>query len=144
MQRAFTTNFIRAQKNLMRNLDLVPVVQLAVTGKLKQKGKKIQGAGAEYETLGILGSNCLVDDFGVFSKANDLCNRLDLNTISVGPYAAFTIEGFEVGLLPSKDLEEVRKSLDSRYPSQDGGFCVNLLKIYGRRTAIDIMISVGS
>ncbi len=67
-------------------------------------GEKIEGAGAEYETLGMLGSNCLVDNPKAISKANDLCNRLGIDTISAGAFIAFTMECYEKGLINSEDL----------------------------------------
>ncbi|MFP3952968.1 MAG: aldehyde ferredoxin oxidoreductase family protein [Candidatus Bipolaricaulota bacterium] len=72
------------------------------------KGESIQGAGAEYETLGMIGSNCLIDDLKALSKANDLCNRLGLDTISAGSYAAFTMECYEKGLIPESELGGLR------------------------------------
>ncbi|MBC7323858.1 MAG: aldehyde ferredoxin oxidoreductase, partial [Moorella sp. (in: Bacteria)] len=39
---------------------------------------EVEGAGAEYESLGMLGSCCLVDDLVYIAKANDLCNRLGI------------------------------------------------------------------
>lgn len=68
------------------------------------KGEHIEGAGAEYESLGLLGSNCMVDDLAAISKANDLCNRLGIDTISAGSYVGFTMECFEKGLITAKDL----------------------------------------
>lgn len=72
----------------------------------KYKGKKNQSAGPVYETLGMLGSNCLVDDLDALSKANDLCNRLGLDTISVGSYVVFTMEGFEGGFYLQKSWKK--------------------------------------
>jgi aldehyde:ferredoxin oxidoreductase len=36
------------------------------------------------ETVGLLGSNLLIDDLPTVLKANQLCNRLGLDTISTG------------------------------------------------------------
>ena len=38
--------------------------------------------GPEYETIAGFGANCLVGDLKLISKANELCNRLGLDTIS--------------------------------------------------------------
>ncbi|NBJ15513.1 MAG: aldehyde ferredoxin oxidoreductase, partial [Dehalobacter sp. 4CP] len=40
--------------------------------------------GPEYETMAMLGSNCLVDDLEAIARANELCNRLGIDTISTG------------------------------------------------------------
>lgn len=68
------------------------------------EGERIIGAGAEYESLGMLGSNCLVDDVKAVSKANELCNRLGIDTISAGSFVGFTMEAFEKGLISETDL----------------------------------------
>lgn len=54
----------------------------------------------EYETAGSLGALCLVDDLPSIIRANDICNRLGLDTISVGASIAAAMEAFERGLLP--------------------------------------------
>ena len=55
--------------------------------------------GPEYETLGTMGGECLVDDLAAICKANDLCNRYGLDTISTGSVIAFAMEAFEKGIL---------------------------------------------
>ncbi|MFX0050999.1 MAG: aldehyde ferredoxin oxidoreductase C-terminal domain-containing protein, partial [Candidatus Hermodarchaeota archaeon] len=55
----------------------------------------VDGAGPEYQTLAMFGSNCLIDNLEAIAKANELCNRYGLDTISTGAIVAFTIECFE-------------------------------------------------
>lgn len=69
----------------------------------KGKFAPVSGGGPEYETLACLGSNCLVDDLESIAKANELCNRYGLDTISTGSVIAFAMEAFERGLLTLKD-----------------------------------------
>lgn len=59
----------------------------------------------EFETLCMLGSNLLNDDLSLIVKANDLCNRLGLDTISVGGVIAFAMEAYERGLLTKEDTQ---------------------------------------
>ncbi|TFG63429.1 MAG: aldehyde ferredoxin oxidoreductase, partial [Spirochaetales bacterium] len=59
--------------------------------------------GPEYETLGLLGSNLLIDDLGAVITSNELCNRYGLDTISTGGVIGFAMEAFEKGLLTVKD-----------------------------------------
>lgn len=61
--------------------------------------------GPQYESLSLLGSACLVDDLKAVCKANDLCNRLGMDTISAGSCVAFTMECFERGWLTAKDTD---------------------------------------
>lgn len=59
----------------------------------------VEGGGPEYETLGLMGANCLIDDLGAIAKANDLCNRYGLDTISTGGAISFAIEAYEKGII---------------------------------------------
>jgi len=58
----------------------------------------------EYETLAALGSQCCNDDLESVLKANDLCNRHGLDTISTGTAIAFAMECFEKGILSAEDV----------------------------------------
>ncbi|MCF7974193.1 MAG: aldehyde ferredoxin oxidoreductase family protein [Phycisphaerae bacterium] len=55
--------------------------------------------GPEYETLGLMGTNLLIDDPKVVAMANDLANRVGVDTISVGAMVGFAIECFDKGYL---------------------------------------------
>ena len=63
----------------------------------------VDGAGPEYETLALLGSNCLIDNLEALCYANELCNRFGLDTISTGGAIAFGMEAFEKGLIDRED-----------------------------------------
>jgi aldehyde:ferredoxin oxidoreductase len=67
----------------------------------------VEGAGPEYETMAFLGSLCLVDDLEAVAKANELCNRLGMDTISCGSSIAFAMEAFEKGLIGKKETGEL-------------------------------------
>jgi len=60
--------------------------------------------GPEYETVGMLGSNCLVDDITKIAKANELCNRYGMDTISTGGVIGFAMEAYDRQLITKKDL----------------------------------------
>jgi aldehyde:ferredoxin oxidoreductase len=66
-----------------------------------------ESAGPEYETLGMLGSNCLIDNLEAIAKANELCNRYGLDTISTGGVIAFSMEAYEQGLITKKDTDGI-------------------------------------
>lgn len=63
----------------------------------------VEGAGPEYETLALLGSNCLIDHLEALCYANELCNRYGLDTISLGGVVAFAMEAYERGLIDRED-----------------------------------------
>ncbi|RMG00257.1 MAG: aldehyde ferredoxin oxidoreductase, partial [Planctomycetota bacterium] len=57
----------------------------------------------EYETLGTFGTMTLNDNVESINKANEICNRAGLDTISTGCTIAFAIECFERGILTTED-----------------------------------------
>jgi len=58
----------------------------------------------EYETLAMYGSNLLNSDLVSIIKANDVCNRYGMDTISAGACVAFAMECYEKGILTRKDI----------------------------------------
>lgn len=61
------------------------------------------GSGPEYETLGMLGASCLVNDVKAIAKANDICNREGIDTISAGAFVGFLMECYEKGIITKED-----------------------------------------
>ena len=57
----------------------------------------------EYETLAMFGTNCLNSNIESIIKANDICNRYGLDTISAGAAIAFAIECYEDGIITKAD-----------------------------------------
>ena len=62
----------------------------------------------EYETLAAFGTMCLNDNLESIVKANDICNRHGVDTISAGVIIAFAIDCYEHGVLTSKDTGGVK------------------------------------
>lgn len=55
----------------------------------------IRYGGPEYETLAALGSNCGVDNVEALMKANEICARYGIDTISTGVCISFAMECYE-------------------------------------------------
>lgn len=60
--------------------------------------------GPEYETLAMLGSNCLIDSLPSLLRLNELVNRSGLDSIETGAVVAFCMELYEKGLIGSREL----------------------------------------
>jgi aldehyde:ferredoxin oxidoreductase len=71
--------------------------------------------GPEYETVAGFGSNCGIDDIQAVGKANELCNRYTLDTISTSGTIAFAMECFEKGLIGLEDTD----GIDLRFGKAD-------------------------
>ena len=63
------------------------------------------GRGPEYETLGSFGAMLMIEDLDSIVRANELANRLGLDTISLGNTIAFAIEAFERGLIDERQTD---------------------------------------
>ena len=68
----------------------------------KYKGTKID---PEYETVGLLGSNCGINNFAAIMKANKLCDDYSLDTMSTGGIIALAMELYERGIIDNSDTE---------------------------------------
>ena len=64
-----------------------------------------EGAGPEYETVWVFGSNSGIHDFDAIHAANDLCNKLGLDTISVGATIAAGMELVQRGYIKPEELD---------------------------------------
>jgi len=68
----------------------------------KYKGTTLEGP--EYETLGMFGSNLLIDSLPTIIQANVLCDKLGLDTISAGNVIGFAMECFEKGIISEREV----------------------------------------
>jgi aldehyde:ferredoxin oxidoreductase len=94
--------------------------------------------GPEYESIGTLGGECMVDDLAAICKANELCNRYGLDTISTGATIAFAMEAFEKGLITSKDTDGVELIYGN------ANALVEMVHKIGNRTGIGELMGEGS
>ena len=66
-----------------------------------------QYGGPEYETIGTFGSLCQISDLKAIAKANELCNKYGLDTISTGLTIAFAMECYENGIITKKETDGI-------------------------------------
>jgi len=58
----------------------------------------LEHAGPEYETVCLMGTNLMNPSLEAVAKANDLCNRLGMDTIAMGSIIALLMEAQEKGI----------------------------------------------
>ncbi len=92
----------------------------------------------EYESIGSLGSNCNVDDVEVVCKANELCARYGLDTISTGVTIAFAMECYEKGLLDKTALNGLELNFGN------GEALLKLIDMIAKREGIGDSLAEGS
>ncbi len=64
-----------------------------------------EGPGPEYETCATFGTMLMNDDLAAVIKANELCNRYGMDTISCGSAIALAMELYEKGILTRDELD---------------------------------------
>ena len=60
--------------------------------------------GPEFESTAALGSQCGVGDLALISKANERCNALGVDTISLGATVSWAMACREAGVLPDAEI----------------------------------------
>jgi len=81
------------------------------------EGKEIV-SGLEYETIGLLGSNCAISDIDDIARINRLCNDLGLDTMDVGAAVAVAMEK---GMLPWGDGKAVYSLVEEAGKGTENG-----------------------
>ncbi len=94
--------------------------------------------GPEYESIGTLGGECLVHDLAAICKANELCNRYGIDTISTGATIAFAMEAFEKGILTTKETDGLELTWGN------ASALVSLVEKIGKREGIGELMGEGS
>ncbi len=108
-------------------------------GEIKDGPYKFRkGPGPEYETIAAFGTMCLNPSLESISKANDICNRMGMDTISCGATIAFAMECYEKGLITDKDTGGLRLAWG------DSETIVALTEMIGKRQGFGDMLSEGS
>jgi len=69
-------------------------------------GEKLEGNGPEYETIGMMGSNLLIDDLPAICLTNDMCNRAGIDTVSTGAFIGFLMNVMKLAGNPLKIRED--------------------------------------
>lgn len=69
-----------------------------------------KGPGPEYETIATFGSLILNPNLSAVAKANWICNRLGMDTITCGATIAWAVECFEKGIMKPEDYDGVKLS----------------------------------
>jgi aldehyde:ferredoxin oxidoreductase len=93
--------------------------------------------GPEYETLGLMGTNLMNDDLPTIIKANELCNRYGLDTISTAGVIGFGMEAWEKGLLTKKDTDDFPLTWG------DSAGIIKLIRLIGDRNGVGAFLGQG-
>lgn len=96
-----------------------------------------ESEGPEYETLALFGPNCGNDNVNAIIKANSLCNKYGIDTITTADTIAYAIELFQKGYLTEKDTGGLVLKWG------DPHMIVRLVEMIGKREGFGDMLAVG-
>jgi len=84
--------------------------------EVNEPGLKVDPSygGPEYETIASLGSLCGISDLKYIAKANELCNKYTMDTISTGMVIAFAMQCYEEGILTKEDTEGIELTFGNK------------------------------
>ena len=92
----------------------------------------------EYETLAAFGSNCDIDNLEAIIKANEMCNRYGIDTISTGVSISFAMECYENGILTDEDTD----GLDLKFGNADA--MLEMVERIARRNGLGDVLAEGT
>jgi aldehyde:ferredoxin oxidoreductase len=94
--------------------------------------------GPEYETICAFGSQLMVDDLPLITRLGDLCDRLGLDTISVGSVLGLAYLLFDQGRLTEQDTGGLALRWGDATP------CFTLLEQMARKEGFGALLAQGS
>lgn len=94
--------------------------------------------GPEYETIATFGSYCGIDDLAAICRANAVCNRQGMDTISCGATISWAMEAFEEGKLTLEDTG----GIDLRYGN--AAAMVEMVSLIAAREGFGDVLAEGS
>ncbi|MBN1533045.1 MAG: aldehyde ferredoxin oxidoreductase family protein [Spirochaetes bacterium] len=84
--------------------------------------------GPEFETIGLIGANCGISDWGTIVKATKICDEYGFDTMNAGGCVALAMECFEKGILTKEDTG----GIDLRFGNGESLVAVLTLMAEGR------------
>ena len=102
---------------------------------LKRDGREV--AAPEYESLWALGAQCGISDLRAIAEANELCNELGLDTISLGNAIGFLMECYERGLITDRETGGLRLEWGR------ADLLPELVRLTARREGVGSLLALG-
>ena len=102
------------------------------------KAYAMEGIGPEYETLGMMGTNLLIDDPKAVAAANEIANRLGIDTISTGAMIGLAMECFEKGWITTDDTDGMALAWG------DPAVLIKLTELIGKREGFGEIFAEGA
>lgn len=102
-----------------------------------ENDKILQMEGPEFETLGMLGSNCGISDWKTIMKATKICDTYGIDTINAGGCIGMVMEAYESGSLHKDDIDGINLKFGN------GKALLQILEKIGKREGIGDVLAQG-
>jgi len=102
-----------------------------------KNSEKFLMEGPEFETVGMLGSNCGISSWETLLKASKICDTYGFDTINAGACVSMVMEAFETGRLTLEDTDGIKLSFGN-----DDALLKTLEKI-GKREGLGDILAKG-
>lgn len=95
------------------------------------------GTGPEYETVGMMGPNCLIGDAKAIGYMGNLCDEYGIDTITMGSLIGFLMESYEKGWITKKELDGIEPEWG------DADSAIDLIKKVAKREGFGSIMGEG-
>jgi len=102
-----------------------------------QDGKKVHMEGPEFETVGMLGSNCGISSWEILLRATKICDTYGIDTINAGACVSMIMEAYETGRLTKENID----GIDLRFGN--GEALIEVLTLIGERKGVGDILAKG-
>lgn len=102
-----------------------------------EDGTQLIMEGPEFETVGMLGSNCGISSWETIMKASKICDSYGFDTINAGACVSMVMEAFEKGKISTKDTD----GIEMKFGSDDA--LLQCLEKIGKQEGIGKLLAKG-
>jgi len=114
------------------------IVACGQMGEVKEGPFAGAKARPEYESIGLLGPSCGINDMAAVIAANERCDELGMDTMTAGNLVAMVMELFERGLVTAQDND----GLEVRFG--DGQALLKMLTYIAQRRGLGSVVADGA
>jgi aldehyde:ferredoxin oxidoreductase len=102
-----------------------------------KNGKEVHMEGPEFETVGMLGSNCGISSWETLLRATKICDTYGIDTINAGACISMVMEAYEAGRLAKQDTD----GIELNFGNDEA--LIEVLTMIGERKGIGDILAKG-
>jgi aldehyde:ferredoxin oxidoreductase len=104
---------------------------------ITNENEKIMMEGPEFETVGMLGSNCGISSWETLLKAAEICDTYGFDTINAGACVSMIMEAYETGRINKSNTD----GIEMRFGNDDA--LLQILEKIGKREGLGDILAKG-